>query len=85
MFVRVQKRSHRQIIVSTHSAEMLQDEGVGLNEVLLLRPTPEGTIVQSLAHVHEAAALLSGGSTVGEIAMAHTRPDKARQLALLEP
>jgi Predicted ATPase len=85
MFARVQKRRHRQIIVSTHSAEMLHDEGIGLNEVLLLTPTPEGTSVRPLASVHEASALLSGGSTVGDIAMAHTRPDKARQLALIEP
>ena len=85
MFARVQSRKRRQILISTHSPEMLHDEGIGLNEVLLLRPTPEGTIVQSLASVQEAAALLSGGSTVGEIAMAHTRPNKAQQLALFEP
>lgn len=85
MFARVQSRKRRQILISTHSPEMLHDEGIGLNEVLLLRPTPEGTVVQSLARVQEAAALLSGGSTVGEIAMAHTRPEKAQQLARLEP
>ena len=85
MFARVQKRRHRQIIVSTHSVEILHDEGIGLNEVLLLMPTPEGTSVRPLASVQEANALLSGGSTVGDIAMAHTRPEKARQLALIEP
>ena len=61
MFARVQKRRHRQIIVSTHSPEMLSDEGIGLNEVLLLTPAREGTIVSPLASVQEANALLSGG------------------------
>jgi predicted ATPase len=85
MFARVQSRRQRQIIISTHSAEMLQGKGIGLKEVLLLKPTTEGTMVRPLASVHEAESLLSGGSTVGDIAMAHTRPEKAHQLALFEP
>jgi predicted ATPase len=85
MFARVQSRRRRQILVSTHSAEMLQGKGIGLKEVLLLIPTPEGTIVRPLASVQEAESLLSGGSTIGDIAMAHTRPDKAYPLALFEP
>jgi energy-coupling factor transporter ATP-binding protein EcfA2 len=85
MFARVQKRRHRQIIVSTHSPEMLSDEGIGLSEVLLLTPTPEGTSVRPLASVQEANALLSGRSTAGDIAMAHTRPEKARRLDRFEP
>jgi hypothetical protein len=85
MFARVQSRRHRQIIISTHSAEMLHGKGIGLKEVLLLKPTTEGTIVCPLESVPEAESLLSGGLTVGDIAMAHTRPDKAYQLALFEP
>jgi len=85
MFARVQSRRHRQIMISTHSTEMLQGKGIGLKEVLLLIPTPEGTLVRPLASVQEAENLLSGGLTVGDIAMAHTRPDKAHQLALFEP
>jgi predicted ATPase len=85
MFARVQSRRQRQIIISTHSAEMLHGKGIGLKEVLLLKPTTEGTIVCPLESVPEAESLLSGGSTVGDIAMAHTRPEKAHQLALFEP
>jgi hypothetical protein len=42
-------------------------------------------MVRPLESVPEAESLLSGGSTVGDIAMAHTRPEKAHQLALFEP
>ncbi len=46
MFARVQRRTGRQIIMSTHSPDLLRDEGIGLDEVLLLRPRAEGTDVQ---------------------------------------
>jgi predicted ATPase len=46
MFARVQRRTGRQIILSTHSPDLLRDEGIGLDEVLLLRPRAEGTDVQ---------------------------------------
>ena len=45
MFARVQRRTGRQVMLSTHSTDLLQDEGIGLDEVLLLRPSPEGTEV----------------------------------------
>lgn len=85
MFARVQQHRRRQIIISTHSLELLYDEGIGLNEVLLFIPEREGTVVRPLSSVREAEALLKGGSTVGEIAMANTRPPNASQLTLLEP
>ncbi len=85
MFARVQQRRRRQIIISTHSLELLYDVGIGPNEVLLFIPEREGTVVRPLSSVREAEALLKGGLTVGEIAMANTRPQNASQLSLLEP
>jgi hypothetical protein len=38
MFARMQRRSGRQVMVSTHSTDLLRDEGIGLDEVLLLLP-----------------------------------------------
>jgi predicted ATPase len=49
LLVRVQRRTGRQIFLSTHSPELLRDEGIGLDEILLFKPTPEGTQV-SLAN-----------------------------------
>ena len=45
MFARIQRQSGRQVLVSTHSTDLLRDEGIGLDEVLLLRPGAEGTTV----------------------------------------
>lgn len=82
MFAKMQRRSGRQIITSTHSSDLLIDDGIGLDEVLLLIPGPEGTDVRSAASFQEIPALLSGGSTLAEAVLPLTRPKRAEQLAL---
>lgn len=82
MFARMQRRSGRQMIVSTHSSELLEDEGIGLDEVLLLRPSPEGTKVETAQAFPEIGALLHGGSTLSEAILPLVRPPSAEQLAL---
>jgi predicted ATPase len=82
MFARMQRRSGRQMIVSTHATELLRDEGIGLDEVLLLAPTPEGTTVRAAEAFPEIRMLLDGGSTLSEAVMPLTRPKAAEQLAL---
>ncbi len=82
MFARVQRRTRRQVILSTHSPELLHDEGIGLDEVLLLHPSNEGTVVRSAASYPEIRDLLEGGLTVADAVLPWTRPEEARQLAL---
>ena len=69
-------------MTSTHSTDLLRDEGIGLDEVLLLTPSPEGTKVSTAASFREVTELLSGGSTLAEAVMPLTRPKRAGQLAL---
>jgi len=82
MFARVQRQSARQMIVSSHSTELLRDEGIGLDEVLLLTPSPEGTTIRAAESFPEVRTLLNGGSTLSEAVMPLTRPKDAEQLAL---
>lgn len=82
MFARMQRRSGRQMITSTHSTDLLRDEGIGLDEVLLLTPGPEGTTVRPADSFPEIKSLLDGGSTLSEAVMPLTRPKDASQLAL---
>lgn len=82
MFARMQRRTGRQIMTSTHSTDLLRDDGIGLDEVLLLTPTPEGTQVSVASTFPEITDLLHGGSTLSEAIMPLTRPQKAEQLAL---
>jgi predicted ATPase len=82
MFARLQRRTGRQIILSTHSPDLLRDEGIGLDEVLLLRPSAEGTEVQPASAFSEIPQLLAGGSTLAEAVIPRTRPEHAEQLSL---
>lgn len=84
MFARIQQRSKRQILVSTHSSELLQDSGIGLDEVLLLRPNQEGTEVKPASDFKEIPELLAGGLTLADAILPLTQPEKAEQLALFE-
>lgn len=84
MFYRAQRRSGRQIIMSTHSPEMLRDDGIGLDEVLLLIPGKEGTSIRVAAGLEDVEQLLAHGSSLADIVMPKTRPKDAAQLTLLD-
>jgi predicted ATPase len=82
MFARMQRRAGRQIFLSTHSPDLLRDEGIGLDEVLLLSPTPEGTKVSVAGSHQEIRDLLEGGLTLAEAVIPLTKPERASQLTL---
>ena len=80
MFARIQRRSGRQIIASTHSTELLR-EGVGLNEVILLEPSQNGTSARTAGEFDEIRELLEGGINIADVVMPRTRPQQAEQLS----
>ncbi|MDP2706580.1 MAG: AAA family ATPase, partial [Burkholderiales bacterium] len=82
MFARVQRRTGRQIILSTHSPDLLRDDGIGLDEVLLLRPGSEGTEVTPAGAFQEIRDLLLGGLTLADAVIPKTGPARADQLTL---
>lgn len=82
MFAQVQQRSHRQILISTHSPELLSDDGIGLDEVLVLEPQAEGSRVRPATDLEEVSELLAGGLTLAEAVLPRTRPRGVEQLAL---
>lgn len=82
MLARVQRRTGRQIFLSTHSPDLLRDEGVGLDEVLLLVPGSEGTEVTTAGSHREVRDLLDGGLSLADVIIPRTRPERAGQLTL---
>jgi predicted ATPase len=81
---RMQRKRKRQVIISTHSADMLMDRGIGGEETLLLTPGPEGTSVREAASSPEIRCLLESGLSVAEAALPQTEPASFRQLDLFE-
>jgi hypothetical protein len=45
LIYRMQRQRRRQVVVSTHSMDLLSDPGIDGREVLLLEPSAEGTSV----------------------------------------
>ena len=72
----------RQVIVSTHSPGLLEDEGIGAHEVLFLEPSSEGASVQVGFEFQDILQLLNAGISMSEIAMSRTRPKELQHLYL---
>jgi predicted ATPase len=51
----------RQVVVSTHADDLLADEGVGLDEVAVLRPGAEGTTAELASTMSEVVSLVEQG------------------------
>ena len=81
MMASLQKEQARQILVSTHSSDLLSDPGVAADEVLLLRPGSAGTMVEVGIDVAGVQPLLDAGLPIGEAIMPHTRPARAERIA----
>lgn len=79
---RARRKALRQVILSTHSPELLMDEGIGAHEVLLLRPGTEGSDVILGADNNDIINELHHGLPMSEIVMARTQPPALEQLLL---
>ena len=82
LIFKLQKPKKRQIILTTHSTDLLSDKGISLDEILLLEPTQEGTTIQIAGNVAEIKAMLDGGMTPAAAILPRTKPRNINQLTL---
>jgi hypothetical protein len=83
----MQRRSSRQLILTTHSPDLLSDPGIGLDEVLLLTPNQEGAQIRSAGSIDEIRTLLTHGDAglnLGDIVIPRTRPKNVQQLSMFD-
>ncbi len=66
LFHKLQRRNKRQIFVTTHSREMLEDKGIDPGEVIELTPSAEGTKVQALSANSKVTPLLQAGMSIAD-------------------
>ncbi|MBI5244631.1 MAG: AAA family ATPase [Elusimicrobia bacterium] len=82
---RLQRYTGSQVILSTHSADLVSDKGIGPEEVLLLEPTGQkGTKVEPVLHIEEVKRLLESGLSIAEAVLPRTNPPQAEQLHLFQ-
>jgi len=71
----------RQVILSTHSVDLLMDPGIAAEEVLVVRPTNEGSVVEDGPAIRDVSKLMSAGVPASEAVLPLTR---AEQLSLFD-
>ncbi len=84
LFYRLQRKRRRQIFVSTHSGDLLSEKSIGGEEVIMLQPDKEGTVVELASSVQEVRSLLDAGLSVADVVLPRTTPPGLRQLELFE-
>ena len=68
------KKGGRQVFITTHSYDILSNEGIAPEEVLLLTNSPEGTEVEVLSNVEKAKNILAAGFSMADVVMPLTKP-----------
>ena len=68
------KKGGRQVFITTHSYDILSNEGIAPEEVLLLTNSPEGTEVDVLSNVEKAKNILAAGFSMADVVMPLTKP-----------
>jgi predicted ATPase len=76
------KRSRRQVLISTHSQALLSNPGIDGRGIVLLEVTGDGTIGRMLKDDEKMA--LKAGLSAAEVVLPKTRPDSVSQLGLWE-
>ena len=69
-----------QVILSTHSNEILDDPGVGADEAVVLKPGDEGTEAMAAEALPDVAHLLDAGLSLAEIVRPWTEPENVPEL-----
>jgi predicted ATPase len=75
------KKKKQQIMISTHSPDLLMDKGISGEEVLLMIPKREGTDIRISSSIDEIRVLLENGMSPAEVIVPYTKPKNIEQLS----
>ena len=81
IMARMNRRTGRQVLVTTHSVALLRDEGIDLGEIHLLDPGEEGTAIRSAGDLKEVKTLIEQGYSPGEAIMPRAAARDVNQFA----
>ncbi len=68
------RKELRQVILTTHSFDILSNEGIAGDEVLMLTTTQEGTTVENVNDIQTIKAMLESGFTVADAVIPYSTP-----------
>lgn len=77
------KKSARQILITTHSYDMLSNQGISTNEVIILENTSEGTIVNRVTDIDALRPIVEAGLSIADAVIPYTRPRNIEDMSQL--
>lgn len=77
---KVQRNKKRQVIITTHSYEILSNPGIRADELVILRPTSEGTVAKNAKTDDTVNAMLDAGLTAADAAMSETKAQNVNDI-----
>ena len=80
VFSRTRGAGGPQVLLSTHSREILEDPGVGADEAVVLHPGEEGTEAVVAAALPDIQHLLDAGLSLAEILGPRSEPERIPDL-----
>ena len=69
-----------QVVLTTHSNDILEDPGLGKDEVVLLRPGAEGTEADVAGSIPDIQELLDAGMNLADVLVPRTAPPEVQEL-----
>lgn len=78
------KKETRQVFITTHSYDMLANDGLSSNEVVLLKPSKEGTEVINAANLEDVDAELRAGFSMADAILPYTKPENVDSISMLK-
>jgi predicted ATPase len=78
------KSKARQVIITTHSYDLLDNAGIGSEEILILSPSKEGTAVQPASTVKEVSSVIKAGFTPAQATIKVTSPKEIAKMSQLK-
>ena len=79
---RMHTKSGRQVLITTHSAALLADAGIGLDEVHVLVPDSQGTDIKAGTSYQDVRAMVKeGGMSIGAALLPKAAPAHADQFS----
>jgi predicted ATPase len=82
LIYKLQKPKKRQVLISTHSLDLLSDKGISLDEILVLSPSAEGTLVETASSIPSIKLMLDGGMSPAHAILPRTKPKNINQLTI---
>ncbi|MFH0867633.1 MAG: AAA family ATPase [Bacteroidota bacterium] len=81
LIFQIQKQKKRQVILTSHSSDLLNDKGIRLDEIVILEPNNEGTKADIASGIKEVKLMLSTGMSPAAAILPRTKPKNVNQLS----